>query len=145
MQRRLAIAGSLVTLALVLGFALYYSGAGKADTEALACDIDKQLCSFSTPYGEADFRLTPTPPSSKAPIRFTLSIEGKQPDRVWVDLQGKEMYMGVNQTNLNFDAGIWSAPGTLGVCTTGTMRWVLSLILERGEQQQVYTFEFDAS
>lgn len=144
MRQPLVVAGSVIALALLVGFVLYFTSANQSAAVTVACPIAQQVCEFSTPYGEARFELTPQPPSSKAPIAFELRLSAEQPQRVWIDLQGKEMYMGVNQTNLKFESGSWSALGTLGVCTTGTMRWVLALILERGDEQQIYNFEFDA-
>jgi len=144
MRQPLLISVSLATLVLLFGLYFYYSVQNRAEFELVDCHVAQQSCRFNTPFGEAHFSLLPQPPSSRAGISFELNLDGVQPDKVWVDLQGKEMYMGVNQTNLLRVNNRWSAPATLGVCTTGTMRWILTLILEREQQQKIYRFEFDA-
>lgn len=144
MRQTLLIWISLATLVLLFGLFFYYSEHNQAQTELINCPVTQQICRFETPFGQASFSLLPQPPSSKAGISYELSLDGQQPDKAWVDLQGKEMYMGVNQTNLALANNRWSAPATLGVCTTGEMRWILTLILERAEQQKIYRFEFDA-
>jgi len=92
----------------------------------------------------ASLTLTPQPPSSKSGINVEFNLSGDAPQRVWIDLQGKTMYMGINQRDLQPTEGVWKAPASLGVCTTGMMRWVLRLILEQHQRQQIYRFEFDA-
>lgn len=114
--------------------------------------------------GTAFLSLQPRPIRSSKSFNFEVKLTGVQPDRVWIDLQGKEMYMGVNQTELTRTissietftenetpthsasslGALWSAPGSIGLCTTGEMIWNLRLILETAEQQKIYLFEFEA-
>lgn len=142
-QRRL-IAVSPVLLALLLGLSMFFNEPTDIQETFIDCPIAQQSCSFDTAFGEASLTLTPQPPSSKSGINVEFNLSGDAPQRVWIDLQGKTMYMGINQRDLQPTEGVWKAPASLGVCTTGMMRWVLRLILEQHQRQQIYRFEFDA-
>lgn len=134
-----------VVLALAVGAGYLLQRSNEPAVTALSCDLQLGKCEFETATGVASLELTPTLVSSAAPFKLSVSYPGDAPTAVWVDLQGKEMYMGVNQPQLERQAESWSAEANLGVCTTGTMRWVLKLVVEFGAKQQIYQFEFDAS
>lgn len=144
MRQRLLISATLITLLCVTGLSLYFSNRESGHVQQISCPLASQACEFETTFGSAKFTLLPQPPSSKEGINLELQLSDQQPEKVWVDLQGKEMYMGVNQTNLQLENGSWAAPATLGVCTTGEMLWELTLILEHLQQQDIYRFEFSA-
>lgn len=135
---------ALLLLVGALGAALWLQQASDTKANVVDCDLLGGPCEFETPEGLASLELIPLPISSAAPFQLSVSYPGDAPDSVWVDLQGKEMYMGVNQVNLLQRGSVWQAEANLGICTTGTMRWVLNLILEQSDGQEVYQFEFDA-
>jgi hypothetical protein len=127
-----------------LGVALWLQQAGDIKANVVDCDLLSGPCEFETQAGRASLELSPLPISSAAPFQLSVSYPRDALDNIWIDLQGKEMYMGVNQVNLVRRGPLWQAEANLGICTTGTMRWVLNLILEQSDGQEVYQFEFDA-
>jgi len=112
------------------------------------CNLSVGPCEFTTNAGVAWLELSPRPISSASPFQVGVSYPGDALSSIWIDLQGREMYMGINQVTLEWSdegqSGHWQAEANLGICTTGTMRWVLNLILEQSDGQEVYQFEFDA-
>jgi hypothetical protein len=134
-----------VVLSLAVGAGYLLQQIKEPAVTPIPCDLQLGKCEFETTTGVATLELTPTRVSSAAPFKLSVSYPGDAPTAVWVDLQGKEMYMGVNQPHLERQAELWSAEANLGVCTTGTMRWVLNLVVELQTKQQIYQFEFDAS
>ena len=142
--QKLTLAVALLLLAGALVAALWLQREGETSAIVIDCDLLDGRCEFDTSQGLASLELSPLPISSAAPFQLSVSYPGDAPDSIWIDLQGKEMYMGVNQVNLVQQGSLWQAEANLGICTTGTMRWVLNLILEQSDGQEVYQFEFDA-
>jgi len=133
------------TLAITIGAGYLLTEPGAAELQSIACSPALQQCQFKTAAGVASLELTPLPVRSSRPFQLNVSYPGDAPERIWFDLQGKKMYMGVNQVELEPHTQGWSAQANLGICTTGTMTWVLKLVVEQQDGQQVYQFEFDAS
>jgi hypothetical protein len=77
---------------------------------------------------------------------MTLVAETNLPgiNRVWVDLQGADMYMGVNQFELENIESQWQGQTQLAVCTTGTMTWIAKVIFETDTEQKIVELRFDA-
>jgi hypothetical protein len=64
-----------------------------------------------------------------------------------LDLKGRDMFMGLNQVMLSKVAGqddLWQGEVVLGVCTTGKMTWVTSVITEHQGRLTQADFFFDA-
>ena len=104
------------------------------------CDLQSGPCEM----GNFQVSLGPAPIASLKPL--TLNLEGTDTawEQVTADLQGADMYMGQNRITLNKTASGWQGTTELAVCTTGTMRWRLTLTLSQGERHQQHLFEFDA-
>ncbi|SIQ12762.1 hypothetical protein [Marinobacterium stanieri] len=106
------------------------------------CDLQQGACEFE------GFTLSfgPSPIQSLQPM--TLELETSEDisfDQVVADLQGADMYMGQNRFSLTpSDENGWQGDTELAVCTTGTMRWRLTLSLTRNGETQQHQFEFDA-
>ena len=65
--------------------------------------------------------------------------------KVWVDLQGVDMYMGVNQFELVDTGNAWQGITELAVCTTGKMRWLARVIIEQSQGETLFLdLTFDA-
>jgi hypothetical protein len=77
---------------------------------------------------------------------MTLMAETDLPEvnRVWVDLQGADMYMGVNQFEMEKSDHQWQGKTQLAVCTTGTMTWLAKVIFETDSEQEIVELRFDA-
>lgn len=106
------------------------------------CDLQQGACEFE------GFTLSfgPSPIQSLQPMTLELETsEGVSFDQVVADLQGADMYMGQNRFSLTpSDGNGWQGDTELAVCTTGTMRWRLTLSLTRNGETQQHQFEFDA-
>lgn len=79
------------------------------------------------------------------PLTFNLNSENMQIQEAELQLQGKEMYMGVNNSSFHqLTPNKWQSISELSVCTTGTMRWQAVLNLKTTEGRFQAIFEFDA-
>ena len=78
--------------------------------------------------------------------KMTLTADTELPgvNRVWVDLQGADMYMGVNQFEMKETEGLWQGQTELAVCTTDTMTWLATVIFETESEQEIVELRFDA-
>lgn len=72
-------------------------------------------------------------PHANQPLRFELQLQGFVPQKVELDLQGVEMFMGHNRYALSPVApGRYQAELELPVCTTGRMQWRARVLLDSG-------------
>ena len=81
------------------------------------------------------------------PIDFEVSVEGIQAEAVLVDLQGTEMYMGINQTELqpaSQNPGLFTGQGALGACVTGEMGWRATVLVNTSQGAIKAHFDFRA-
>ncbi|MEY3038593.1 MAG: hypothetical protein RL143_1160 [Pseudomonadota bacterium] len=116
------------------------------DAQVMACDINMESCQLDLIEGQRlSLTMNPAPAASLTPLTFTLSVIGEQPQGVWLDLQGTEEYMGINQTVFNYSDTGWIGKTELAVCTTGRMTWKgrLMITLKSGETHPV-DFFFEA-
>lgn len=104
------------------------------------CDLQSGPCQT----GRFNVSLGPTPIESLKPLTLTLEDSDTSWEQITADLQGVDMYMGQNRIHLARTPSGWQGTTELAVCTTGTMRWRLTLTLSKGEHHQQHLFEFDA-
>lgn len=107
-----------------------------------ACNLQEGTCEA----GDILVSISPRPIQSLQPLTLEVRTDDRSVDSVTADLQGAEMYMGQNRFALAPVAGEnrWQGSSELAVCTTGTMRWRLTLTLMRGDRSIQHQFEFDA-
>lgn len=112
----------------------------------LPCDLSSGDCVALR--GDISMRLsiTPQPLVSLQPLMARLTLEGIVADEVLLELEGVDMYMGLNQTRLDPipSSRHWQGETELAVCTTGTMRWRARVTFLANEQIYSSHFEFDA-
>jgi hypothetical protein len=112
------------------------------------CDLTKGACYAKLDEIEITLSIEPKQFSSLKPLFFTAEISGLDVTEAILDLQGKEMYMGINQTplTLNPNTRVWTGVTELAVCTTGSMIWQASIIARENDQTTPIkaTFEFVA-
>ena len=112
------------------------------------CDLTKGACYAKLDEVEIALSIEPKQFSSLKPLLFTAEISGLDATEAILDLQGKEMYMGINQTplTLNPNTQVWTGVTELAVCTTGSMLWQASVIARENDQTTPIkaTFEFVA-
>ena len=148
----------LVTAMLIilpLGVSVYLlqsvlSGFLERDPITTDCDVNLETCLIELPSKSDERRvlslsLNPKPAKSLVPLTFSFSVDGKQPESAWLDLQGTTEYMGINQTPLRFDGESWAGVTELSVCTTGLMVWKARLIItEQDGESYPVDFFFEA-
>ncbi|WP_415896451.1 hypothetical protein ACMXYX_10460 [Neptuniibacter sp. QD72_48] len=111
------------------------------------CDLHQGKCLAADDNLQVELSIVAEEISSSKPLLFDVTIENIAAEQVLVDLQGKSMYMGINQTLLTKIPGTdnrWQGSITLPICTTGKMTWVSSIKIEEQGQITQANFEFDA-
>ncbi|WP_415900743.1 hypothetical protein [Neptuniibacter sp. QD48_11] len=111
------------------------------------CNLHQGKCLAADNNQQVGLSIVAEEISSSKPLLFDVTIENIAAEQVLVDLQGKSMYMGVNQTLLTKIPGTdnrWQGSITLPICTTGKMTWVSSIKIEEQGQITQANFEFDA-
>ncbi len=109
------------------------------------CDLQQGACQIELGTGRLLLEAGPLPMRSLSPLNLALSLNGIEAKRILADLQGADMYMGINQFELQYSPGSnWHGQTELAVCTTGSMRWQLTLEIETPEGTQQHLFEFEA-
>jgi hypothetical protein len=109
------------------------------------CDLRTGPCLASR--GSAQIRFTIESPQidSHSLLELRVHLEGLPADRVEVDFQGRDMYMGINRIALSLqpDGSYWSK-GRLPVCTSGEMPWQAKVIITHQNTQIGSWFDFMA-
>lgn len=139
--KRAVIILSLISAIAFLSWALQdYKNAESMS----GCDINSGQCEVFR--HDIQYRFTLGPMPARSLNNMTLTAETNLPgvDRVWVDLQGADMYMGVNQFELHASKKAWEGSTQLAVCTTGTMTWLANVIFETDSEQKIVELRFDA-
>ena len=108
------------------------------------CDINSGRCEVVNDDIRYHFTLGPMPARSLNSMTLTAETDLPEVNRVWVDLQGADMYMGVNQFEMEKSDHLWQGKTQLAVCTTGTMTWLAKVIFETDSEQEIVELRFDA-
>lgn len=134
-------------LAVWLGSSMFSLPSAEAPGVASQCDLNKQSCTVDMGKVSLTLDIQPRPIRSMTPLNYRVSIDGTRSNKVMVKLQGSEMYMGINQTELtpvDDKPGDFSGKGELAVCTTGEMLWRLTVSAETATGPLTTWFEFRA-
>lgn len=113
----------------------------------LPCDLHQGRCIASSGKQVLQLSLTPGPLVSMQPLSIEVRLQHFDARQVMLDLQGIEMYMGLNQTQLQQDPerpGVWHGTTELAVCTTGDMTWRASVYIDTDDTLYSTHFDFDA-
>lgn len=113
----------------------------------LPCDLHTGACIASRGNQLLQLTLSPGPLKSLKPIEITVRLQHLEARQVMLDLQGVDMYMGLNQVQLIQDSErpeMWRGTTELAVCTTGEMTWRASVYVDTAEQLYSTAFDFDA-
>ncbi|MBR9885361.1 MAG: hypothetical protein GYB21_17645 [Oceanospirillales bacterium] len=110
------------------------------------CDLNNGPCRLKQEGIALEFALTPTPIQSLATLNAQLDIHGTDIERATLSLEGRDMYMGLNQTELTAtgNGNRWLGSTELAVCTTGRMVWRARLTLESKDRVYSTWFDFEA-
>lgn len=110
------------------------------------CDLHSGICEAVLSEKRVSLSITPGPLHSMKPLQVLVQIEGIDAQAVLLDIQGRDMYMGINQTQLHsadHTAGDWRGNTELAVCATGEMFWRAYLVID--DSTTTYTTWFDFS
>lgn len=134
--RRHRLPALALALSLACGAVLAYKlfASRPADTrETLAprlCTPADTPCSVSLPSGgRIDFSIAPAPIQPLIPLQLSVRLTDIDTDQIGVVFQGVEMDMGNLQTELKGNGRHFTGQAMLPVCTTGAMRWSVTLHL----------------
>ncbi|SFG95090.1 hypothetical protein [Neptunomonas qingdaonensis] len=115
---------------------------------AEGCDLNNGPCTASQGNKSISVAITPEKISSLVPLVFSVTLTNINAQSVILDLQGKDMFMGINQIKLSpaSDGNTWEGTAELAVCTTNTMFWRASILAYPDETSnpEKATFEFEA-
>lgn len=118
------------------------------DLHSADCLLNHGECSAVSDHQKVSLSISDQPLVSLKPLTFSAALKGIEAEQVVLDLKGKEMYMGINQTEMKFDSEsqTWIATTELAVCTTGTMLWQadIKILPPNTDQPITATFEFEA-
>ncbi|WLQ16595.1 hypothetical protein O5O45_11755 [Hahella aquimaris] len=111
--------------------------------QATECAPGQGECQVSVNEGDVRFSFGDEPihPSRAFPIR--LQLQGINAERIRVDFEGADMYMGLNQVKLTQTAnGVYQGEGYLPVCITGRMQWRATVFIARESDTLALVSEF---
>lgn len=140
---------ALGLLALLLGrdFIEETQQADSIKIPPLPCDLHTGACLASRGNQQLQLRVIPGPLESLKPLEVEVRLQQLDAQQVMLDLQGVDMYMGLNQIHLVQDEerdDIWRGTTELAVCTTGEMTWRASVFIDTPEHLYSTAFDFDA-
>lgn len=117
------------------------------------CNLQQAPCVATFSGNEKiTFAITPTPIKPLVPLELLVKVENIQPQQVFVNFEGIDMYMGfyrpelAKQNNAEHDlTGNYQGSATLSVCTLDKMQWQATVILAtpRGNYIAPFTFTVD--
>lgn len=111
------------------------------------CSVKNRLCNAVNAEQKIGLLIKSEQVHSLKPLQFEVMLAGIKAEQIMLDLKGRDMYMGLNQTLLTKVAGksnLWRGEAALTVCTTGNMTWIASVVVESSGELLQADFEFDA-
>jgi hypothetical protein len=130
----------LIALVVVVGYKLSPMLLPKADVTVQpdpACDLQQQSCAVNLPSGgKIELSMGTRPVPMVKPFEVQVTSSGFSPARVAVDFAGVDMNMGLNRPEFTPRGdGKFSATVTLPVCITGQMDWLVTVLIETGNER----------
>ncbi|WP_417581477.1 hypothetical protein [Nitrincola sp.] len=113
----------------------------------LPCDLHQGGCIASAGKQVLQLNLSPKPLVSMQSLSIEVRLQHFDARQVMLDLQGVEMYMGLNQTALQQDPerpDVWRGTTELAVCTTGEMTWRAIVYIDTADTLYSTHFDFEA-
>lgn len=128
---------------VIVSFAVWFINDRHETSNVSGCEIDSGSCTISLSGRDLKITFGPMPAKSLTPMQLTIEVQGQQPDDIWVDIQGTDMYMGINQFKLTPSGKTWQGTTELAVCTTDQMRWLARVYVGfSGQAQQTFNLYF---
>lgn len=111
------------------------------------CDISRQSCTVRQGELSITLDILPRKIRSMVPLEYRVQVTGAEVQEVMLDMQGVDMFMGLNQTLLKASPdqpGLYTGSGELGVCTTGEMTWRATVSVATADGLVQTGFDFRA-
>lgn len=147
-QKRLLVITGLALVLLGLTTLPYWLSQQEVQLHAKGCYLNTTQCIAKKDEVQIALSVQPQAIASLKPLTFFADINHPDTKRVVLDLQGKEMYMGLNQIELTLNPAthLWEGTTELAVCTTGEMIWLatVSVFNATGTATTHAQFEFTA-
>lgn len=120
----------------------------RADVTGIAepgCDLQRKACLATLPDGgRIELSIAPRPIPFLAPLRVEVMVSGVNPRKIEVDFAGATMNMGYNRRKLAaIGAGHHAGEASLPVCVSGSMTWVVTVMIETDRQRIAVPYRFD--
>lgn len=110
------------------------------------CPLAERACVAILPDGgQVELSIEPRPIPLLKPLRLQATFSGTEARKVEVDFAGTQMQMGYNRPQLNREIGRndrFSGQATLPVCSTGTMEWRATVLVDTGKTIVAVPFGF---
>jgi len=111
------------------------------------CLLQAETCHATLDDKTLSLSVEPKKIATLVPLTFNVKINNISASKVVLDLNGKEMFMGINRTILHqVSDSNWEGITELAVCTTGEMIWEASVKIynQSDSTPLTATFEFSA-
>ena len=139
---------ALITLVkFVVPELAYHSLSTSADVVMEPCDLANTSCKAQWGSQTIELAIEAEQIRSLAPLTFKLNASDLKASQITLSLEGKEMFMGINQQPMHQVADDqWEVLAELAVCTTGKMVWIANVqIYSEGQSKPIsLPFEFTA-
>ncbi|MFA7241723.1 MAG: hypothetical protein WC091_16550 [Sulfuricellaceae bacterium] len=112
-----------------------------------SCDLQRAVCSSILPGGgRVSFSIEPRPIPVLRPVKLSVTVQGANVKKVEVDFTGVDMKMGYNHPQLQaMGGGRFDGEATLPICSTGSMAWRATVLVETDGRWVAAPFEFVTS
>lgn len=110
------------------------------------CDLNAGSCRLTQDGWTLTFSLGPAPIASLKTLYADVAISGIDVEGVTLLLEGRDMYMGLNETRLQPETANhhWQGTTELAVCSTGRMTWRARLLIDTHSTNYETWFDFEA-
>ncbi|MGB0466594.1 MAG: hypothetical protein ACPGF7_03555 [Pontibacterium sp.] len=111
------------------------------------CSIKESACTARSGKHSVTLRVAPREIKSAIPLDFQVQLEGIDASAISLNLEGRDMFMGINQVALQptpNQEGHWQGVNELGACTTGEMVWRARLNIQTKKDTFEAHFDFSA-
>ncbi|UTW13588.1 hypothetical protein [Marinobacterium rhizophilum] len=142
----LLLAACLLASALLLPRLLASSQPPDLITEP-GCDLSAGPCSSRAAEQSMTLALSSGPAQAGSTVQFSLQLKAVPAQAVWLQLEGRDMYMGINRIPLEKSAdspGLWHGTTELAICTTELMQWQVRVEATAAATPITALFEFSS-
>jgi hypothetical protein len=82
--------------------------------------------------------ISPRPIPIAKSLNIIAEIAGVDPEKVQLDINGSNMYMGYNRVNLTqSNSNVWQGKSILSFCTIDEMQWQITLLIHLADGHQI--------